>query len=257
MRFESKYAVVTGAARGIGLEVARRLVGDGARVLLCDLDAESGGREAEALGASAAFLHMDVSNEADWDRLIKRVAEDAESLDVMVNSAGVSAVGNIENLKLDVWQRTMDVNLNGTFLGTQYAIRAMRELPGPRGGAIVNVASITGLVGAALSPAYSASKGAVRLLSKSAALHCARSGYGIRVNCVCPGYVDGDFLNAGMKKFGEQAAQQFVDAVVQRTPMGRLASVQEVAGAILYLASDEASYVTGTDLIVDGGYTAS
>jgi NAD(P)-dependent dehydrogenase (short-subunit alcohol dehydrogenase family) len=192
-------------------------------------------------GLAVEFARQDAASEADWKRVVDGVLDRHGRLDVLVNNAGIAAIAPIEQETLDGWRRTQAVNMEGVFLGTREAIRAMKE----RGGSIVNISSIEGIIGDPMIPAYNASKGGVRIFTKSAALYCAQQGYGIRVNSIHPGYA----LPA------EQAAALQQD-LIARIPLGRLAEPREIANVVLFLASDESSYMTGSELVVDGGYTA-
>jgi 3alpha(or 20beta)-hydroxysteroid dehydrogenase len=252
-RLDSKVCLVTGAANGIGLATAERFVAEGARVLLTDINGDAARTQAQRLGANAASLAHDVTSESDWRAAFTAIVERWGRVDVVVNNAGIAPLGNVENVTPTDWRRTLDVNLTGVMLGTQQAIARMKT---SGGGSIVNIASIEGIVGEPIVAAYNASKGGVRIFSKSAAIHCARAGYNIRINCVCPGFVETAMVADGVGGLPAEQAQQFQAALLQKIPMGRLGKAHELANAILFAASDEASFMTGADLVVDGGHTA-
>lgn len=250
-------ALVTGAATGIGFATARRLAEEGAKVLMTDIDAKSGETSATTLsqaGLNVRFFKHDVTVRDQWDAALVAAIEFGGKLDVLVNNAGIGLVGTIETCTAQEWQRTQAINVDGVFHGMQVAIAAMKT---NGGGSIINLASIEGLLGEPMVAAYNASKGAVRILSKSAAAHCARSNYNIRINCVCPGFVETPMVMSGLAAMPPEMAQAFQTKVLTRTPMGRMAQPVEIANMIAFLASDEASYVTGADMLVDGGLTAN
>lgn len=254
-RMKGKVVLVTGGASGIGLASAEACATEGAVVVITDVNAASGDAESKrmaAAGLAVEFLGHDVTSEADWRRVVDEVVRRHGRLDVVVNNAGIAVIAPVEQETLEGWRRTQAVNMEGVFLGTREAIRAMKA----RGGSIVNISSIEGLVGDALIPAYNASKGGVRLFTKSAALECARLGYGIRVNSVHPGYVDTPLVAGAMGRLPPEQAAALQQDLLGRIPLGRVAEPREVAQCVLFLASDEASYVTGAELVVDGGYTA-
>ncbi len=251
-RVQDKVCVVTGGARGLGLAAAEALLAEGARVLITDVDATVGEAEARRLGANAAFRKQDVVDRADWDATLDAAIAKWGRLDVVVNNAGVAGFADVENISLQSWQRTIDINLNAVFFGTQAAIGRMKG----KGGSIVNIASIEGLIGEAAIPAYNASKGGVRIFTRSAAIHCARSGYNIRINNVCPGFAETQMVAGALATLTPEMAQEFAMKTLARIPMGRFARPEEIAKAVLFLASDESSYMTGSDLVVDGGMTA-
>lgn len=256
-RLKDKVCIVTGAAHGIGAATARALVREGARVTLTDIDEPAGAALAAELrdgGADAAFLRHDVADAAQWDIVFESVLGRHGRLDVLVNNAGLGTYNDIETVSLEDWRRIMAINVDGTFLGTQKAIRAMKETGG---GAIVNVASVASFIGAPSLAAYSASKGAVLMLTKSAATYCGQRGYNIRVNAIHPGLID---TRAGVemarKATGAASNEEAVAFFTQLHPIGRIGKPEEIADGIVFLASAESSFMTGSSLVVDGGYTA-
>jgi len=254
-RLQDKTCLVTGAASGIGLAIAEAFLREGARVLLTDIDAASGAEQARRLraeGLDAWFEEHDVTDEARWALVLQSLQERWGRLDVLVNNAGIAVLADVESLTLAQWRKVNAVNLDAVFIGTQRAIAAMKE----QGGSIINVASIEGLIGEPMVPSYNASKGGVRIFSRAAAAHCARRGYAIRINNLCPGYAATAMISGGLQALGNDLAQQFQDYLHQRIPMGRLAGTDEIAKGALFLASDDSSYMTGADLVIDGGYLA-
>ncbi|WP_348671908.1 glucose 1-dehydrogenase [uncultured Abyssibacter sp.] len=253
-RVDGKRCLVTGGARGLGLAAARALLDEGAKVLLTDLDGDAGEAAVAGLDAAdrAAFLLHDATSAEQWAAAVDHIESLWGGLDVLVNNAGIAILGDVEKLSFAQWRKTLDVNLDAVFTGTQLAIERMRH----RGGAIVNIASIEGMLGDALIPAYNASKAGVRLFTRSAAIHCARQGYAIRVNTVCPGFAETEMVSGALGTLPQDEAAAFAERTLARIPMGRFARPEEIASAVLFLASDEASYVTGADLVVDGGMTA-
>ncbi|WP_020650925.1 glucose 1-dehydrogenase [Solimonas variicoloris] len=251
-RVQDKVCVVTGGARGLGLAAAEALLAEGARVLLTDVDRAAGEAEARRLGARARFRVQDVTDAAQWAATLDAAFAEWGRLDVLVNNAGIAGIADVERISLADWQRTLDINLSGVFLGTQAAIARMKA----GGGSIVNIASIEGLIGEPLIPAYNASKGGVRLFTRSAAVHCARSGYPVRINNVCPGFAETQMVAGALASMAPDDAQNFAARTLARIPLGRFARPAEIAACVLFLASDESSYVTGADLVVDGGMTA-
>jgi NAD(P)-dependent dehydrogenase (short-subunit alcohol dehydrogenase family) len=252
-----RIALVTGAARGIGLDAAKALRTAGAQVLMTDFNPE-GETRANAIGAH--FLRHDVGDEADWANAIAYAQNKLGGLDILVNNAGVFWIKPITETTLDDFRAMQRVNVEGVFLGMKHAIPAIaaRAQNWRGGGAIVNLSSMAGIVGSALTCAYNASKGAVRLMTKSAALELAAAR--IRVNSVHPGVIDtemgaqvlADFTATGLMG----SANEVRDRTIGLHPLGRLGEPDEVAQAIVFLASDAASYITGAELVVDGGFTA-
>ncbi|MCH7653731.1 MAG: glucose 1-dehydrogenase [Chloroflexi bacterium] len=249
MRLEGKVAFISGGARGMGAAEARLFASEGAKVAIGDiLDDE--GRKLEAqineTGGECVYLHLDVTSESEWSSVIQSVVARFGKLDIMVNNAGISAHGMIEDVTVEEWDRVMDVNAKGVFLGTKTAIPEMRKAGG---GSIINISSQLGLVGTEMSsPQYQASKGAVRIFTKAAAVQYA--GEGIRVNSIHPGPIETPMTAAS------SADPEVKAKMISRIPMGRYGQPIEVAMAVLYLASDESSFVTGSEVVVDGGWTA-
>jgi len=251
-RVDGKVALVTGGASGIGLAVARLFVDEGATLVLTDRDQPAADAALTALGHRVKFHLLDVTREDHWIAVTDSVVADFGRFDVLVNSAGVALLRDIEATTLEEWRALMAVNLDGTFLGCKHAVRVMKERGG---GSIVNMSSVAGLIGNGNLAAYSASKGGVRLLTKSVALHCARKGYNIRCNSVHPSFVETPMLR-GMIAAGRDPAKMAANCV-SAAPLGRLAQPIEVARTILFLASDESAFTTGAELVVDGGLTAA
>jgi 3(or 17)beta-hydroxysteroid dehydrogenase len=247
-RLAGKVALITGAASGIGRATAALFHGQGAKVAASDLN-EAG---LKALGKDADLtLTQDVTDEARWRAVVDEVVAAFGRLDILVNSAGVAILGNIETATLSDWRKVNAVNSEGAFLGCREAVRAMKE---SGGGSIVNLSSVAGIIGDASSLAYCASKGAVRLMTKSAALHCARAGYKIRVNSVHPSFAETPMVLEGIARARDP--ERVRAGLSRAAPMGRMGKAEEVANTILFLASDESSFTTGAELMVDGGLTA-
>ncbi len=249
MRLAGKVALISGGARGMGAEEARLFAKEGARVVVGDV-LEPEGKDVEAAiraaGGEATFVRLDVTSEADWANAVGTAERIYRRLDILVNNAGIGGGGRIEDTTLDEWNRTMDINATGVFLGTKAAIVAMRRAGG---GSIVNISSQLGLVGTDnSSPQYQASKGAVRLLTKATAIQYAKEG--IRANSVHPGPI----VTAMTERRRSDPEQN--QLMVSRIPLGRYGQPIEVALGVLYLASDESSFVTGSELVIDGGWTA-
>ena len=255
MRLEDKVALITGAAAGVegelmgfGGAAARLFAREGAKVVLTDILVEQGERSAaeiRELGGDAIFVKLDVTSDEDWQNAIKATLDAYGRLDVMVNNAGTSGPATVEDTTIEVWDGQMDVHAKGVFLGTKYAIPEMRKVGG---GSIINTSSIYGLVGSVGSTAYHAAKGAIRIFSKAAAIQYAPDG--IRVNSVHPGFMRTPLTQ---RRFDDPEREA---ELLARIPMNRIGNADEIAYGILYLASDESSFVTGSELVIDGGVTA-
>jgi NAD(P)-dependent dehydrogenase (short-subunit alcohol dehydrogenase family) len=244
-RVDGKIALVTGGASGIGLATTKLFIEEGAKVVVADL--APGGHAGDAL-----FLPLDVTREDDWIAATDKIVGDLGRLDILVNNAGVALMRDIEATSLDDWHQVMAVNLDGVFLGCKHAVRVMKERGG---GSIINLSSVAGIIGYGSLAAYCASKGGVRLLTKSVALHCARKGYDIRCNSVHPSFVDTPMLQ-GMVAAARDPEKMHASCTTA-APLGRLAQPIEVARTILFLASAESTFMTGAELVVDGGLSAA
>ncbi|MDH4120801.1 MAG: glucose 1-dehydrogenase [Deltaproteobacteria bacterium] len=249
-RVKGKTALVTGGSMGMGESHAKLLAREGAKVAVADVSEEKGNAVAEAIrkaGGEAVFIRLDVSREDEWTKAIQAVDKAFKRLDILVNNAGILLMKDVEHTTFDEWKRLLSVNLDGVFLGIHTAIPLMRK---GGGGSIINISSISGIVGDANLAAYNASKAGVRLLTKSAALYCAREKMNIRVNSVHPG---GVVTPMTQPLLSNPDVQKQLDA---STPMGRMAQPIEISWGVLFLASDESSYMTGSELVMDGGMTA-
>ncbi|MEO0437926.1 MAG: SDR family oxidoreductase [Pseudomonadota bacterium] len=253
-RLAGKMALISGGASGIGAATARRFVDEGAAVILGDIQEQKAEELAQELGSSVHAFRLDVTQVQDWERIFEQ-ASGLGQLTTVINSAGVSIPGSIEDIDLSAFHHTLGINLDGVFLGCKFGVEALRDV---KGAAIVNVASVLGVQAGAGFASYSASKGAVRLLSQSVALHCAEQGYEVRVNCVLPGPIHTEmvetYIEAGAKV--GQSREEVLQGFANVTPAGRLGRPEEAANAIVFLASDEASYTSGADLAVDGAMLA-
>jgi len=254
MRLDGKVALISGGAHGVKGEMmgfggasAWLFVQEGARVVLGDIAVEDGERTAAQIrdaGGEALFVKLDVTSAEDWKAAVQATLSSFGRLDVLVNNAGTGVGYNLEDTTEEIWDSQMNVHAKGAFLGTKHAIPAMRKVGG---GSIINISSIYGIVGSLGGTAYHAAKGAIRIFTKAAAIQYAAEN--IRVNSVHPGFATTPMTAGGSKS-------DWRAAVTERVPMGRFGSPEEIAHGIVYLASDESSYVTGSELVIDGGFTA-
>ena len=260
-RVADKIALVSGAASGLGEAISRLLAQEGATVVLADIDDAAGKRvlrDIKANGGQGLYVHLDVAREDHWISAMAAVQKRFGRLNIAVNCAGINIARSFPtDTTLADWRMLMSVNLDGVFLGTKHAVAAMRGGDEPTSsinGSIINISSIMGLVGFADIAAYNASKGGVRLYSKSVAISCAEKRLNIRVNTVHPGFIDTPLLRKSMARFEDpKEAVRVYDAL---QPMGHVGTPEDVAFGVLYLASDESKFVTGAELVIDGGYTA-
>ena len=248
-RLEGKVAIVTGGASGIGAATVRRLRAEGAAVVSTDVQVELGSQVAADAGAT--FVEHDVRDEAAWKRVLDRARTDHGRLDLVVNNAGTTGRGSVSDVTLEDWHRILDINLTGVMLGCRFAIEAMRENPGGSSGSIVNISSTTAFAALPGDVAYTTSKGGVRSLTRSVAVWCAQQGYEIRCNAIIPGPTDTGIIAAAAER-----VPNIRDHLATMSPLGRMGQPEELAGAVVFLASDDSSFVTGSDLFVDGGTLA-
>jgi len=254
-RVAGKKALITGGAQGLGAAMARLLAEQGAKVAIADLNLDG----AEALAAeinaangegTAFAYHLDVREEAQWTYVLEAADSAMGGISVLVNNAGISKGGNIEQLSYEDWKLVMSVNVDGVFLGTKHALKYMKD---NQPGSIINISSIAGLIAAHNSPSYNASKAAVWLLSKGIALHCAKQGWDIRSNSIHPTFVDTPILDPLRQMLGKDEAEA---KLARQIPLGRIGQPIDIANAVLYLASDESRFMTGAELKLDGGISA-
>jgi NAD(P)-dependent dehydrogenase (short-subunit alcohol dehydrogenase family) len=253
-RVLGKKAFVTGAAQGLGAAIARKLAEEGAKVTLADLNAEGARAVASEIGEAhpgqAFAVPLDVTKEDQWIYALEEADEAMGGISILVNNAGVFQLGDIEQLSIEDFRNSMSVNVDSVFLGSKYALKYMRQ---NTPGAIVNISSISGLIAGHNTPAYNASKAAVWLLTKSIALHCARQGVDVRCNSVHPAFVDTPILDPLRAQYGEAEVEA---KLARQVPLGRIGEPNDVAEAVIYLASDASRFVTGAELKLDGGLSA-
>lgn len=246
-RLKSKTALITGAASGIGAETAKLMSAEGAKVIVTDINEEQGKIIADEVQAD--FLPLDVSNESSWQNVAKSVGQ----IDVLFNNAGIIGFNEIgaqdpENISLDDWQFIHHVNLDGVFLGCKYGIKLMKK----HGGSIINMSSRSGMVGVADTCAYASSKSAIRNHTKSVALYCASQDYNIRCNCVNPAAI----LTPLWEPMLGENREESIQTISAGIPLGCMGEPSDVANAVIYLAADESKYITGTEIVIDGGILA-
>ena len=254
-RVEGKKAFITGGAQGLGAAMARRLAAEGAKVSVADINHAGAQAVAEAINAehgegTAFAFPLDVTKEDQWIFALEEADAAMGGISVLVNNAGISRGGNIEQLSFEDWKLVMSVNVDSVFLGTKHALKYMRQ---NQPGSIVNISSIAGLIAAHNSPVYNASKAGVWLLSKGIALHCAKQGLEIRSNSVHPTFIDTPILDPIRQQLGKDVAE---GKLARQIPLGHIGEPDDVANAVLYLASDESKFMTGAELKLDGGISA-
>lgn len=264
-RVDGKVALITGGARGIGAECARVLAAVGASVMVTDV-LTTAGRDTvaaiQAAGGKAVYRDLDVTREEEWIATIAATIETFGGFEVLVNNAGIEIMGPVADVPHEEFRRIMSINVDGVFLGTKHAVTAMR--PGGkagRGGSIINISSVAGLIGVPWLSAYGASKGAVRIMTKDVAVECGRLGYGIRCNSIHPGVVASEMADSFFRKncalAGGVSMENMQAAFLAAHPIGRMGVPRDIANAVRFLAADASSWITGVELPVDGGWTAT
>jgi NAD(P)-dependent dehydrogenase (short-subunit alcohol dehydrogenase family) len=253
-RVDNKIALVTGAAQGLGAAIATMLANEGANVALSDIKIDGARDVANDINRehpdSAIAIEQDVTDEAGWQTVLQQVTSDLGGLNILVNNAGIGSIGNVEDETYENWRHVHAVDLDSVFLGCKYAVSLIAETGG---GSIINISSISGIIAGHNLAAYNSAKAAVRHLSKSVALHCARTGNNVRCNSVHPVFIDTPILD-GMAQGGDRDAA--LEKLGRQIPIGRVGQPDDVAYAVLYLASDESAFVTGSEIKVDGGISA-
>lgn len=245
MRLQGKRALITGGSSGLGNAMVRRFVAEGAAVIIADIDDTGGHALAAELGQQASFVHLDVAQEVEWQRALGN----ASSIDVLINNAGITTYGSIEDVTLEQFRHELDIDVIGVFLGCKYAVANMKAHG--RGGSIINMSSLAGLRANGSLAAYNAAKAAVTLLTKSVAMHCATSGYYIRCNSIHPGVIHTPILDKVLAQVPNP--DEVYAGWVGTHPIGRIGKPEEIAAMAVYLASDEAGFTTGAEFKVDGG----
>jgi NAD(P)-dependent dehydrogenase (short-subunit alcohol dehydrogenase family) len=263
-RLNDKVALITGSGRGIGAETAEVLAEAGAKVVVTDIIEEESKAVAERInsnGGEAIYFPLDVTSEDQWESVVQNTVQKFGGLNILVNNAAIVSMNQLEDTSLEEWRKIMNVNSDGVFLGIKHAILAMK--PGGisgQGGSIINISSVCAMIVMPGSCAYSAAKAAVRITTKMAAVECGRSGYGIRVNSVHPGVIRTEMMVKGLDAAVEEgiynSREEAESMFTELHPIGRLGDSLDVAQAVLYLASDASAFVTGAELVVDGGYLA-
>jgi len=252
VRVKGKVALVTGGGSGLGEAISTRLAEEGASVIVSDVNEAGAQRVARAIGDNATALQQDVTIEERWREVITDIIERFGKLDILVNNAGIALVGTVEDTTLADWQLTQRVNLDAVFMGTREAIKVMKG----SSGSIINISSVEGIIGEQKVAAYNASKGGVRIFTKSAALHCCPEGYAIRVNSVHPGFIETPMVSGAIGTMTDAEGEAFTTRIVGNIPMGHMGEPLEIANGVLFLASEESKYMTGSELVIDGGYIA-
>ncbi len=251
-RIQKKNAIVTGGGNGIGKAIAERFAKEGARVIITDSNRQDGISAAEG-SESISYCYQNVTAEKDWQKLIKFARDQFKQIDILVNNAGILATETsqvLEDTSLKQWRTIQAVNSEGVFLGCKYGVEAMRET----GGSIINLSSIAGLIGSPHLVAYGASKGLVRQLTKSIAVHCGREGYRIRCNSIHPGIIRTKMQDQVVALNGGDTNEKWKDRI-NMIPLGEVGTAEDIANGALFLASDEARHITGAELVIDGGMT--
>lgn len=252
-RLAGKVALITGGASGLGANAAELMAREGAKVVVADIAADRGQEVVDRIGPSARFVKLDVTSEDNWKEAIAKAVEAFGALHVLLNSAGIGLSKTVEEIELAEWRKVHAIDLDGVFLGCKHGVAEIKKHTKSLGGSIINISSISGIIAGANMAAYNSAKAGVRLLSKSVALHCAKSGYNIRCNSVHPTFIDTPILDKYRDRFGQDLMQQKLG---KQVPIGRLGRPEEVGWALVFLASDESSFMTGSEVVIDGGISA-
>jgi len=257
-RLKGKVALITGGASGLGANAATLMAQEGASIVVADIAADRGKAVADRLGSAGHFVKLDVTQEDNWKAAIQETVDKFGALHVLLNSAGIGLSKTVEDITLEEWRKVHAIDLDGVFLGCKHGVAEIKKHTGKQtggrlGGAIINISSISGIIAGANMAAYNSAKAGVRLLSKSVALHCAKSGYNIRCNSVHPTFIDTPILDKYRDRFGNEVMQQKLG---RQVPIGRLGRPEEVGWALVFLASDESSFMTGSEVVIDGGISA-
>ena len=252
-RLKGKVALITGGASGLGANAAELMAQEGASVVVADIAADRGKAVADQLGPAGHFVKLDVTSEDNWKAAIQETVDKFGALHVLLNSAGIGLSKTVEDITLDEWRKVHAIDLDGVFLGCKHGVAEIKKHTARLGGSVINISSISGIIAGANMAAYNSAKAGVRLLSKSVALHCAKSGYNIRCNSVHPTFIDTPILDKYRDRFGQEQMQQKLG---RQVPIGRLGRPEEVGWALVFLASDESSFMTGSEVVIDGGISA-
>lgn len=254
-RVAGKVALVTGAASGLGKRTSEMLADEGARVVVTDINLHGARDVAAGIGSAAIAIGHDVTDEAGWQEVIAETVETVGGLHILVNNAGIGTPGTVEETSLETWRRVHAIDLDSVFLGCKYACRPMADSVRETGlsGSIINMSSVAGIIASANLAAYNSAKAAVRHLTKSVALHCARQGYDIRCNSVHPAFVDTPILEQVGGKYSNDEVKA---KMAKQLPLGKIGEPSDVGYAVLYLASDESKFMTGAEIVIDGGISA-
>ena len=249
-RIQGKVALITGGASGLGRETAKLFVAEGAKVAITDINEKAGQAVAQEIGPNCAFFRHDVTSEAEWQSVVKQTVDKFGGLHILVQSAGIGLSKTVVEIELEEWRKVHAIDLDGVFLGCKHAIPAMAK---SGGGSIVNISSIAGIIAGHNMAAYNSAKAGVRHLSKSVALYCAKVKNGIRCNSIHPTFIDTPILDKYKERMG---VEETLEKLGRQVPIGRVGKPIEVAYPILFLASDESSFITGAELAIDGGISA-
>ena len=252
-RLKGKVALITGGASGLGANAAELMVKEGARVVVADIAADRGKAVADKLGASGHFVKLDVTSEDNWKSAIAEAVAKFGALHVLLNSAGIGLSKTVEDITIEEWRKVHAIDLDGVFLGCKHGVGEIKKHTKQLGGSVINISSISGIIAGHNMAAYNSAKAGVRHLSKSVALYCARKGLNIRSNSVHPVFIATPILDGLVARYGKE---QGYAKLARQVPLGKIGEPDDIAYAVLYLASDESKFVTGAELKVDGGISA-